>query len=155
MASRPSSKRYGAEYFVQTLYEFIEDTRRACRSKVSRVLFPGRYRAVAFHAVPWKDKPVRYPADHLLIVPLELSVRADGAIRLDFDGTSPAGLHSFNSSCPTTVGNMISMLIQNVFYDVKYNHGIQHLLDGDRCRVPVSRLNPPDPSYAVGNWIRQ
>ncbi|MBI3106675.1 MAG: hydantoinase B/oxoprolinase family protein, partial [Candidatus Rokubacteria bacterium] len=143
---------YGGHYFLPALYEYIEDTRRACITRVTQVLFPGRYRAVSFHAVPWKDKPVRYARDHELIMPIELQVSPDGEIRLDFDGTSPAGLHSFNASQPTTVGNMISMLIQNVFYDIKYNYGIQHLIEGDRWHLPHSCLNPPDPSYAVGNW---
>lgn len=146
-------KEYGKEYFIQICYEFIENTRKACSKRIKKVLFPGTYRGVTFYDIPNADQPVRYPEDHEIIIPLEMRVDPDGEIFMDLEGTSPAGPHPNNSTYWCTQGILSDMMIQVLYYDIKYNQGLyQASLDPKNLHIPKSILNPPDHTYAVSLW---
>lgn len=146
-------REYGLEFYRRAIYEYIEDTRRACFNKIRRVFYPGRYQGTVFFGVPNARRPVLYPRDYLVRVTTEMRIAPDGKVELDFDGTSPAGLHTYNSTVSATVGNLLLAMIQYVLYDVKYNEGLfQAVFHPTRLRLPHSTLNPPDHTYGSGLW---
>ncbi len=146
-------REYGVEFYREAIYEYIEDTRQACFRKIQRVFYPGTYRMSVFFGVPNARRPVLYPRDYLVRVTAEMTVTPDGYVSLDFDGTSPAGLHTYNSTTSATLGNLLLAVIQYVLYDVKYNEGLfQAVFHPTRMHLPPSVLNPPDHTYGSGLW---
>jgi acetone carboxylase, alpha subunit len=145
-------KEFGKDYFMAACYEYIENTRKVCSQKVKKVLFPGVYRGVTCYAIPNANLPVRYPEDHFLIIPLKMSVKASGEIFMDLEGASPPGYHPSNASYWGSQGMLSSMMIQTVYYDVKYNQGLyQASLEPRNLHIPPSVFNPP-PVYGVNQW---
>lgn len=145
-------KDFGLEFFMKAIYEHIEDTRRATVKKLTTTLFPGRYRTMVLFDVPYKNQPVRYQQDHLIMIRVEMTVKPDGRLVLDFDGTSPPERFPFNSSLPCLFGNVISWGLQQLLYDLKYNQGIAQVLTLSRTlNVPERTvLNPVDITYSTG-----
>ena len=146
-------EEYGLEFYRRAIYEYIEDTRRACFRKLQRVFYPGTYNAAVFFGVPNARRPVLHQRDWLVRVTTEMKIAPDGSVELDFDGTSPAGLHTYNSTESATIGNLLLGVIQYVLYDVKYNEGLfQAVFHPTRLRLPHSVLNPPNHTYGSGLW---
>jgi len=146
-------EEYGKEYFMQATYEYIENTRKACSEKIKNVLFPGIYHGATFYSIPNADLPVRYPEDHLILIPIEVRVEPQGEIFLDLEGASPAGFHPNNSTYWCTQGILSDMMIQVLYYDIKYNQGLyQASLEPRNLHIPASIFNPPDHTYAVSQW---
>jgi acetone carboxylase alpha subunit len=146
---------YGIDFYMKAVYEYIEDTRRACAKKLRQTLFPGKYRAVGIFDVPFGDKAIRSPVDFEGRVALELTATPEGEVFIDFDSTSPPGRHAFNATRPCTVGNMISFGMQYLFYDIKYNQGIAQTLAEDySLKIPApSVIDPGDLTYATSLFI--
>jgi acetone carboxylase alpha subunit len=84
---------------------------------------------------------------------MEMRVEPEGEIFLDLEGASPAGFHPNNSSYWCTQGIMSDMMIQVLYYDIKYNQGLyQASLEPRNLHIPPSIFNPPDHTYAVSLW---
>jgi len=89
---------FGLDYYKRAIREMIEDTRRTMLMRVKERLIPGRYRAPSFYPEvragqrmpPYADK------DFYLHLPLEMSVKGDGRLLLDYDGSSRWGYHCDN-----------------------------------------------------------
>jgi len=141
---------YGADYFKDAVHEYIEDTIRATKEKARRVLFPGKYRAVAFYDVTLASQPVR-AGDTLEHLPLEMTVDKKGNITLDFDGLSSPGQHPANSSHMCSEGNVFCAFLQNLFYDSRYNEGTAIAVD---MNIPLGTVcNPENIFYATNMWM--
>lgn len=146
-------REFGKDYYMTSIYEYIEDTRRACTKRIQDVLFPGRYRTINLYDVAWENAPVRYPLNYEHITAFELVVTPEGELYLDFEGTSPPGMHCNNSSLPCTLGNLISQAIQYLFYGLKLDGGInQVLISPKHCHVPPSFINPVHLHYSTTIW---
>ena len=122
----------GIEYYRKVVREYIEDTLRATREKVRRSLFPGRYREVAWRGVTLPGQ------ESLLHAPCEMTVTRDGRIKLDFEGLPSARKQPFQGTLPLFEGMLFNALIQNVFYDLRYNDGTflaveLHVPEGTVC----------------------
>ena len=141
---------YGYDYYRQASYEYIEDTRQACIKRVKDVLFPGKYYSSFFVDVPNEELPVRHKENFLLRVPVETTITPQGEVMFDFTGASPAGPFPHNSALRGTLGCVINQLIQNVFYDIKYNQGS---IQAYNSVVPYSVLNPPEFVYPTAEWL--
>jgi acetone carboxylase alpha subunit len=136
--------RFGLPYFEKACREYIEDTRRAAQQRIRQVLYPGRYREVA-----WRGS-VMPKEETLLQGPLEMTVTGDGRLILDYEGFSPAGRHPFQGTLPTMEGLVMNVVIQHIFYDLKHNDGVLMAVD---MRVPVgSAGNPPSIFYPTALW---
>ena len=133
-------EQFGLDFYLEAVYEFIEDTRQAARKKLRSVLFPGKYSHMAFLGLPNKDMPMRMARDHNIRIPCETTITPDGELYIDLDGASPPGNHPNNSSLPCLIGNLLTCLIQYVFYDLKPNQGIFQAFE---TNVPPSVVNPP------------
>jgi len=107
----------GSEAYRKITREYIEDTLQATREKVRRFLFPGRYREVAWRGVTLPGQ------ESLLQAPCELIVGRDGSLRIDFDGLPSARRQPFQGTLPLFEGMLFNGLIQNLFYDLRYNDG--------------------------------
>jgi N-methylhydantoinase B/oxoprolinase/acetone carboxylase alpha subunit len=122
----------GIEYYRKVVREYIEDTLRATREKIRRCLFPGRYREVAWRGVTLAGQ------ESLLHAPCEMTVSRDGRISFDFDGLPSARRQPFQGTLPLFEGMIFNGLIQNVFYDLRYNDGTflavdLHVPEGTVC----------------------
>lgn len=107
----------GLDFYRKICREYIEDTLRATREKIRRCLYPGRYREVAWRGVTLPGQ------ETLLHSPCELIVRRDGRIQLDYEGLPSARRQPFQATLPLFEGMLFNGLIQNVFYDLRYNDG--------------------------------
>jgi len=107
----------GTEAYGKITREYIEDTLQATREKIRRFLFPGRYREVAWRGVTLPGQ------ESLLQAPCELIVGRDGSFHIDFDGLPSARRQPFQGTLPLFEGMLFNGLIQNVFYDLRYNDG--------------------------------
>ena len=107
----------GTEAYGKITREYIEDTLQATREKIRRFLFPGRYREVAWRGVTLPGQ------ESLLQAPCELTVGRDGSFHIDFDGLPSARRQPFQGTLPLFEGMLFNGLIQNVFYDLRYNDG--------------------------------
>jgi acetone carboxylase, alpha subunit len=107
----------GVEAYGKITREYIEDTLQATREKVRRFLFPGRYREVAWRGVTLPGQ------ETLLQAPCDLILGRDGSIQIDFDGLPSARRQPFQGTLPLFEGMLFNGLIQNVFYDLRYNDG--------------------------------
>ena len=141
---------YGYDYYRQASYEYIEDTRQACIKRLQDMLFPGKYHSAFFVDVPNEELPVRHKENFLLRVPIETTITPQGGLTFDFTGASPAGPFPHNTSLRGTLGCVINQLIQNVFYDIKYNQGS---IQAYNCIVPYSVINPPEFVYPTAEWL--
>ncbi len=125
----------GLEEYRQLSIEYIEDTLRATREKVSRFLFPGRYREVGWRGITIPG------IEGLLQAPCEMTVTRDGHVLLDYDGMSSAKRQPFQSTLPLFEGMLFNALIQHVFYDLRYNDGTFLAVD---LNVPKGSACNPD-----------
>ncbi len=135
---------FGPDYFTRASREYIEDAYRAARRRIQTVLAPGRYREVS-----WRGS-VMPGEERLLHGPVEVTVRRDGHLDIDFTGMSPAGRHPFQGTLPTLEGLVMNVIIQHLFYDLKHNEGV---LMATRLKVPEgSAGNPPSFMYPTALW---
>lgn len=134
----------GPEPYHQLGREYIEDTLQASRAKVRRFLHPGRYRDVAWRGVSLVGQ------ESLMQAPCELVVTREGRIILDYDGVPSARRQPFQGTLPLFEGMLFNALIQNVFYDLRYNDGTflaveLHVPEGTAC-------NPTDIFLPTTLW---
>jgi len=136
--------QFGLRYFQTACREYIEDTRRAAQEKIRQVLYPGKYREVA-----WRGNTI--PGDETLLHgPVEMTVTPEGRLIVDCEGFSPAGRHPFQGTLPTMEGLLMNVVIQHLFYDLKHNDGVLMAVD---LRVPPgSAGNPSSIFYPTALW---
>jgi acetone carboxylase alpha subunit len=125
----------GLSKYRKVCREYIEDTLRATHEKVRRSLFPGRYREVAWRGVTIKN------LERLMHSPCELTISREGGLRLSFEGLPSAQRQPFQSTLPLFEGMLFNGLIQNVFYDLRYNDGTFLAID---LHVPLGSVCNPD-----------
>jgi N-methylhydantoinase B/oxoprolinase/acetone carboxylase alpha subunit len=125
----------GLQYYREVSAEYIEDTLRATREKVRRFLQPGRYREIGWRGVTIPGM------ESLMHSPCELVVHADGRLSLDYDGLPSARKQPFQATLPLFEGMLFNGLIQNIFYDLKYNDGTFLAVE---LNVPLGTACNPD-----------
>ena len=134
----------GLDFYRKICREYIEDTMRATREKVLRSLFPGRYREVAWRGVTLPGQ------ESLLHSPCELVITRDGRLELDYDGLPSARRQPFQATLPLFEGMLFNGLIQNVFYDLRYNDGTFLAV---KLNVPLgSACNPGNIQLPTTLW---
>jgi acetone carboxylase alpha subunit len=139
---------FGLEYYKKATRELIEEARRGIKNKIRQVLFPGRYKGVAFYDVLLKGKPVPEVAakDSLIHMPLEMTVTRDGELILDFEGSSPWGQHNHNCTPAAMDGGFFVALTQFLAYDGKVNDGAWLACEQ---RLPYGSVFNPDNIFAA------
>ncbi len=116
----------GAEYYRRAIREFIEEGRRAQLARMRQLTVPGRYRGNTFYGHVTRGKPGLQPLgppDLLYGMPMELTVKGDGKMLLDFEGTQGWGWHSMNCTPAGMDGGMFVTLTQHMNYEGLVNDG--------------------------------
>ncbi|MFB3813387.1 MAG: hydantoinase B/oxoprolinase family protein [Terriglobales bacterium] len=140
----------GADYFSRACYEMIESGRQFAVNKIKASLFPGRYRSVAVYDIPNASQPIRIPVDYMAIMALDAQVEREGHLRFSWDGTSPSGYHSNNSSFAASLGNHIYTLLQDAMTDGFFNQGMVYGFD---LHVPRGTTLNPEKDKACSCWL--
>jgi len=144
----------GPEAYERFSYEIIAEGRRHLQSRIKAMTIPGVYRKVAFTDVPYGHEDIQVTApnaamDTIMHAPTEVTIRPDGTWRLDFDGASRWGWHSFNANQVAFTSGIWVMLTQTLVPTDRINDGAYFATE---FRVPKGTwMNPDDRRAAHAN----
>jgi len=133
----------GIESYEKFAYEVIEEGRRGLKSRIKAMTLPGIYRKVSFVDVPFKHDDVQVSnafakLDSIMHSPVEMTIRNDGSWRLDFEGASRWGWHTFNAHHVAFTSGIWVMMCQTLVPTQRINDGAYfatefHLPKGTWC----------------------
>lgn len=133
----------GIEAYEKFAFEVIEEGRRGLMSRIKAMTMPGKYRKVAFVDVPFKHPDVQVSSafaklDTIMHSPVEMTIRADASWRLDFEGASRWGWHTFNAHQVAFTSGIWVMMCQTLVPTQRINDGAYfatefHLPKGSWC----------------------
>ena len=136
-------REVGVEAYEKFTYEVIEEGRRGLQMRIKDMTIPGKYRKVAFVDVPYKHEDVQTPnafakLDSIMHSPVEIEIRKDATWRLDFDGASRWGWHSYNAHQVAFTSGIWVMMTQTLVPTQRINDGAYfgtdfHLPKGAWC----------------------
>ena len=116
----------GVGYWRRVAKEFIEEGRRGQLARTRQLTVPGIYRGHTFYGHVTAGKPGFQPLgdpDWLYNIPVEMEIKVDGRITLDFEGTQPWGYHSMNCTPAGMDGGMFVTLTQHMNFEGLVNDG--------------------------------
>ena len=118
----------GLEAYEKFAYEVIEEGRRGLLTRIKAMTLPGKYRKVAFVDVPYKHEDVQTSnafakLDSIMHSPVEMEIRRDGSWRLDFEGASRWGWHSYNAHQVAFTSGIWVMMTQTLVPTQRINDG--------------------------------
>lgn len=116
----------GLDYWKRVTKEYIEEGRRGQLARTRQLTVPGTYRGHTFYGHVTEGKPGFQPLgpmDWLYNIPIELTIKRDGKMKLDFDGTQPWGYHSMNCTPAGMDGGMFVTLTQHMNFEGLVNDG--------------------------------
>lgn len=137
----------GIEAYEKFSHEVIEEGRRGLQSRIKAMTLPGKYRKVAFVDVPYAHPDVQTPSafaklDSIMHSPVEMEIRADGSWRLDFEGASRWGWHSYNAHQVAFTSGIWVMMTQTLVPTQRINDGAYF---GTEFHLPKGTwMNPDD-----------
>lgn len=137
----------GLEAYMAFAYEVIEEGRRGLQSRIKAMTLPGTYRKVSFVDVPYNHPDVQVSnafakVDTIMHSPCEMTIRGDGSWRLDFEGASRWGWHTFNAHHVAFTSGIWVMMCQTLVPTQRINDGAAY---GTEFRLPKgSWCNPDD-----------
>ncbi|GAB3761953.1 hydantoinase B/oxoprolinase family protein [Ramlibacter monticola] len=137
----------GLEAFEKFGYEVIEEGRRGLQTRIKAMTLPGKYRKVAFVDVPYKHEDVQTSnafakLDTIMHSPVEMEIRSDGSWRLDFEGASRWGWHSYNAHQVAFTSGIWVMMTQTLVPTQRINDGAYF---GTEFHLPKGTwMNPDD-----------
>ncbi|WP_434362639.1 hydantoinase B/oxoprolinase family protein [Parasalinivibrio latis] len=137
----------GIEAYEKFSYEVVEDGRRGLQTRIKAMTLPGKYRKVAFVDVPYAHPDVQTPSafaklDTVMHSPVEMTIRGDGSWRLDFEGASRWGWHSYNAHQVAFTSGIWVMMTQTLVPTQRINDGAYY---GTEFRLPKGAwMNPDD-----------
>jgi acetone carboxylase alpha subunit len=137
----------GIEAWERFAYEVVEDGRRGLQRRLKSLLVPGVYRQAAFVDVPYAHPDVHLVTpqariDTIMHTASEIAVRPEGTWRLDFEGSSRWGLHSYNANPVAFTSGIWVMMTQTLVPTERINDGAYY---GTEFRLPRGTwMNPDD-----------
>ncbi|MDR2852548.1 MAG: hydantoinase B/oxoprolinase family protein [Burkholderiaceae bacterium] len=136
----------GLEAYDKFQYEVIEDGRRGLQTRIKAMTLPGKYRKVAFVDVPYNHPDVQTSnafakLDSIMHAPVEMEIRKDGSWRLDFEGASRWGWHSYNAHQVAFTSGIWVMMTQTLVPTQRINDGAYY---GTEFHMPKGSWNNPD-----------
>ncbi|MCZ7631396.1 MAG: hydantoinase B/oxoprolinase family protein [Microthrixaceae bacterium] len=84
-------EKYGIDFYLDSVHEFVEDSRRYAVGRVKTQTVPGRMRKSQFKDLAMKGKNVilnKQDVDCLMALPMELEIDGDANIRFSLRGAS-------------------------------------------------------------------
>ena len=136
----------GLEAYEKFSYEVIEEGRRGLQTRIKAMTLPGKYRKVAFVDVPYNHPDVQTSnafakLDSIMHAPVEVEIRKDGSWRLDFEGASRWGWHSYNAHQVAFTSGIWVMMTQTLVPTQRINDGAYY---GTEFHMPKGSWNNPD-----------
>jgi acetone carboxylase alpha subunit len=137
----------GLEAYEKFAFEVIEEGRRGLQTRIKAMTLPGKYRKVAFVDVPYAHEDVQTSnafakLDSIMHSPVEMEIRKDGSWRLDFEGASRWGWHSYNAHQVAFTSGIWVMMTQTLVPTQRINDGAYY---GTEFRLPKGAwMNPDD-----------
>ena len=136
----------GLDAYDKFAYEVIEEGRRGLQTRIKAMTLPGKYRKVAFVDVPYNHPDVQTSnafakLDSIMHAPVEVEIRKDGSWRLDFEGASRWGWHSYNAHQVAFTSGIWVMMTQTLVPTQRINDGAYY---GTEFRMPKGAWNNPD-----------
>ena len=136
----------GIEAYEKFAYEVIEEGRRGLMSRIKAMTLPGKYRKVSFVDVPYKHEDVQVSnafakLDSIMHSPCEMTIRPDGKWRLDFEGASRWGWHTFNAHQVAFTSGIWVMMCQTLVPTQRINDGAYFATE---FRLPKGTWCNPD-----------
>ena len=136
----------GLATYLAFSHEVIEEGRRGLQTRVKAMTIPGKYRKVAFVDVPYKHPDVQTSnafakLDSIMHAPVEIEIRADATWRLDFEGASRWGWHTFNAHQVAFTSGIWVMMTQTLVPTQRINDGAYY---GTEFHMPKGSWNNPD-----------
>lgn len=144
----------GIDAYMQFAYEAIEHGRQGLQARIKAMTIPGKYRQVGFVDVPYAHEDVRVPSDFAKIdtimhTPSEITIRGDATWRLDFEGSSRWGWHTYNAHAVSFTSGIWVMMTQTLIPTEMVNDGAAY---GTEFRLPKGTwMNPDDRRPAFSN----
>lgn len=133
----------GIENYEKFAFEVIEEGRRGLMMRIKAMTLPGVYRKVSFVDVPYAHADVQTSSafaklDSIMHSPCEMTIRPDGKWRLDFEGASRWGWHTFNAHQVAFTSGIWVMMCQTLVPTQRINDGAYfatefHLPKGTWC----------------------
>ncbi|MFO7248191.1 MAG: hydantoinase B/oxoprolinase family protein [Bacillota bacterium] len=138
-------REVGIDNYMKFAYEIVEDGRRSLIRRIKSMTVPGKYRAVAFVDVGYKHPDVHVPpyakVDTIMHAPHEITIHADGTWKLDFEGSSRWGWHSFNAQPVSFTSGIWVMMTQTLIPTELVNDGAYY---ATQFRLPRGTWQNPD-----------
>ena len=137
----------GLEAYEKFAFEVIEEGRRGLQSRIKAMTLPGKYRKVSFVDVPYAHEDVQTPSafakiDTIMHSPVEMTIRPDATWKLDFEGASRWGWHSYNAHHVAFTSGIWVMMTQTLVPTQRINDGAYF---GTEFRLPKGTwMNPDD-----------
>ena len=133
----------GLEAYEKFSAEVIEEGRRGLMSRIKAMTLPGKYRKLSFVDVPFKHEDIQVSnafakLDSIMHSPVEMTIKPDGKWRLDFEGASRWGWHTFNAHQVAFTSGIWVMMSQTLVPTQRINDGAYfatefHLPKGTWC----------------------
>lgn len=146
----------GIEAYWKFAYESVEHGRIGLQNRIKAMTIPGKYRQVGFVDVPYAHEDVRVPSDlakvdTIMHTPSEMTIRPDGTWRLDFEGSSRWGWHTYNAHSVSFTSGIWVMMTQTLIPSEMINDGAAY---GTEFRLPKGTwMNPDDRRVAFAySW---
>ncbi|MFG1375397.1 hydantoinase B/oxoprolinase family protein [Xanthobacter autotrophicus] len=146
----------GIEAYWKFAYEAVEHGRLGLQARIKAMTIPGTYRQVGFVDVPYAHEDVRVPSDFakldtIMHAPCEMTIRRDGTWRLDFEGASRWGWHTYNAHQVSFTSGIWVMMTQTLIPSEMINDGAAY---GTEFRLPKGTwMNPDDRRVAFSySW---
>ncbi|MGX0905066.1 acetone carboxylase alpha subunit [Roseovarius sp. MBR-79] len=146
----------GIDAYWKFAYESVEHGRVGLQNRIKAMTIPGVYRQVGFVDVPYDHEDVRVPSDFakvdtIMHTPSEMTIRPDGTWRLDFEGSSRWGWHTYNAHSVSFTSGIWVMMTQTLIPTEMINDGAAY---GTEFRLPKGTwMNPDDRRVAFSySW---
>lgn len=146
----------GIESYWKFAYEAVEHGRVGLQNRIKAMTIPGVYRQVGFVDVPYNHEDVRVPSDFakvdtIMHAPSEITIRSNGTWRLDFEGSSRWGWHTYNAHQVSFTSGIWVMMTQSIIPTEMINDGAAY---GTEFRLPKGTwMNPDDRRVAFAySW---
>lgn len=136
----------GIEAYEQFAMEVVEDGRRGLTSRIKSMTIPGTYKTVAFVDVPYSHEDVAVPSpfakvDTIMHAPCEITVKPNATWRLNFEGCSRWGWHTYNANPVAFTSGIWVMMTQTLVPTERINDGARYATE---FRLPKGTWTNPD-----------
>ncbi len=146
----------GIDAYWKFAYEAVEHGRVGLQNRIKAMTIPGTYRQVGFVDVPYAHEDVHVPStfakvDTIMHTPSEMTIRPDGTWRLDFEGSTRWGWHTYNAHAVSFTSGIWVMMTQTLIPSEMINDGAAY---GTEFRLPKGTwMNPDDRRVAYAySW---